>query len=261
MRIGLVRYANTLPLSVGLERHLPGARILRDTPAAIAAGLTEGVLDVGIVPVAALAAHPEWHAVEDLGIASDGPVLSVLLLGGKPVEEARSLVTDPASRTSNVLARLWLRERLGREPEVAPGAGTVEERIGQGDLAVVIGDDALYWRGRALERVDLGGAWRSWTGLPFVFALWAGPGADAPGLAEGLHACHAENAQRLDLLAREAAPGDPARQALLESYLRHHVRHRLGERERRGLETFLTLGREAGVLPGAPARSSHAGNG
>jgi chorismate dehydratase len=258
MRIGVVRYANTLPLATGLSRHLPGAEIVLETPAAIAEGLAMGTLDVGIVPVAALAEHPEWRVAEGLGIVSDGPVRSVLLLANKPIDETRRLVIDPASRTSNVLARLWLRERLGRDVEIVPGGASVEERLAAGDAAVVIGDDALFWPGRVPERVDLGGAWRSWTGLPFVFAVWAGPGAGAAGLAEALLACYEENATRLDVLARDAAPGDPARQALLESYLRHHVRYRLGAREREGMDTYLARGREAGYFAGASAGSTHA---
>lgn len=261
MRIGVVRYANTIPLATGLNRHLPGAAIVPETPAAIAEGLAAGTLDVGIVPVAAWADHPEWRVAEGLGIVSDGPVRSVLLMANRPIDDVRRLVTDPASRTSNVLARLWLRERLGREVETVVGGASVEERLAAGDAAAVIGDDALFWPGRVLERVDLGGAWRSWTGLPFVFAVWAGPGADAPGLAEALRACYEENATRLDVLAREAAPGDPARQALLETYLRHHVRYRLGARERQGMDTYVAWGREAGYFAGASAGSTHAVNG
>ena len=41
--------------------------------------------------------------------------------------------------------------------------------------ALVIGDDALVARAelRGSHIHDLGEAWRAWTGLPFVFAVWA----------------------------------------------------------------------------------------
>ena len=48
------------------------------------------------------------------------------------------------------------------------------------DAALVIGDPALYFGGET-GRLDLGEEWAARTGLPFVFAFWAGPpgGGDA----------------------------------------------------------------------------------
>ena len=105
IRIGVVGFTNTLPLAFELEQHLNRALILRATPAQIADDLEVGKLDVGMVPVAALAANPGWDVVPGLGIASEGPVRSVLLHSRVPLAEVQTLVTDPASRTSNTLAR------------------------------------------------------------------------------------------------------------------------------------------------------------
>jgi chorismate dehydratase len=247
MRIGAVGFMNTLPLAEGLERHLPGAVILRTTPARIADDLEAGALDVGLVPVAALAANPSWKIVPGLGIAAEGPVRSVLLLSRVPAHRIRRLVLDPASRTSNRLARLWLRHAFGADPAAVTGPADPARRLDAGDAAVVIGNDALFWNTPVAERVDLARAWTDWTGLPFVFAVWAGPGADAPGLAEGLSACYGENAQRLGDLAERAAPGDPARRDLIESYLRTNIRYRLGSREREGMARFLGMADAAAV--------------
>jgi len=260
LRVGVVRFTNTLPLATGLETYLPTAELLRLTPAAIAEGLESGTLDVGLVPVASAAAHPGWSVVPGLGIAAEGPVRSVLLLSRVPLPEIRVLVADPASRTSNALARLWLRHRLGREVEIAPGAPVLAERLEHTDATVAIGDDALFWEGAVRERIDLGGAWTEWTGLPFVFAVWAGPGADAPGLARAFHDCYEANASRPDELARAAAPGDPARAAVIEDYLRRSIRYRLGERERDGLLRYTQLGREAGYFTPRPRGPIHADN-
>src|SRR2546425_423243 len=46
--------------------------------------------------------------------------------------------------------------------------------------ALIIGDNALLLDGAAArdaEKIDLGEAWTVMTGLPFVYAFWAGPGA------------------------------------------------------------------------------------
>src|SRR5262249_16758585 len=156
-----------------LERFLPEAEIVHLTPSRIADALAEGSLDIGLVPVAALAGHPEWSVLPGLGIASEGPVRSVLLISKVKPEQITRLVLDPASRTSNQLARLWLRHR-GRTPDVLPGPPRLAERLELGDATVAIGDEALFWPATEAISIDLGGAWTEWTGLPFVFAVWAG---------------------------------------------------------------------------------------
>ena len=257
MRVGVVAYANTRPLAHGLERHLPGATVVRATPAAIADGLHDGTLDVGTVPVAALAEHPHWTVVPGLGIASEGPVRSVLLLARTRPEAIRSLVLDPASRTSNLLARLWLRHVVGAEPEVLPGPPAAVDRLEVGDATVAIGDDALFFNRRVETAVDLGGAWTEWTGLPFVFAVWAGPRAESPALAVAFEACYGENEARLEELAALEAEGDGIRREILRSYYRNSIRYRLGPRESRGLARYLALGAEAGYLAPAAEGASH----
>ena len=248
IRIGVVGFTNTLPLAFELEQHMDRALILRATPAQIADDLEAGKLDVGMVPVAALATHHEWDVVPGLGIASEGPVRSVLLHSQVPISRVQTLVTDPASRTSNILARLWLKHRHGLSPDVIPGPPEPENRLDVGEATVVIGDDALFWQADVQESIDLGGAWTEWTGLPFVFAVWAGPGARKPGLSEAFDACYRVNARRIPALAEGAAPKDESRRALITSYLTHSIRYHLGERENEGLRRFLELGVEDGFF-------------
>lgn len=248
-RIGVVGFLNTLPLAYGLEHQVPRSLVSRATPAQVADDLLAGKLDVGLIPVAALAGRPEWPVVPGLGIASRGPVRSVVLLSRVPVEAVTRLVLDPASRTSNVLARLWLRRTTGTDPEVTAGPPEPRARLAQGEATVVIGDDALFWKGDVPHRVDLGRAWTAWTGFPFVYAVWAGPGAADPELARGLADCYRGNAARLGDLAAAAFPGDPERREETERYLRENIRYVLGAEENRGLRRFLELGAEAGFFP------------
>jgi chorismate dehydratase len=115
--------------------------------------------------------------------------------------------------------------------------------------AVVIGDHALTLRTRYPYVLDLGQAWKEWTGLPFVFAAWIGqPGVlDAPllhmlrdSLAHGL-------AARREIAHFWAAQegGDPA---VYEHYLTHHMHYRLDARFEAGLSEFLARGMAAGLL-------------
>lgn len=258
IRVGAVEYTNTLPLAHGLEEILSPARVVREVPGRVAELLESGAIEVGLVPVAVLAGHPEWPIVSGLGIASDGPVASVLLLSRRPLSEATRLAADPASRTSNVLARLWLEHRLGRALPVETGAASLVSRLAAGEPTVAIGDDALFFDGAADERIDLGEAWTAWTGLPFVYAVWAGPGAADPEVVRALHACYARNRERIPDLARLAGGGDAAREARVLSYLTRNIRHEIGPRESDGLRTYFEFAQRAGLLPVAGAGVDHA---
>jgi len=146
-----------------------------------------------------------------------------------------------------LLARLWLSHRAGADPEVLSGPARLAERLELGDATVAIGDEALVWSDKNVRSIDLGGAWTEWTGLPFVFALWAGPQAH-PELYAAFSRCFEMNVTRLEELARDRAGEDLSRARLLESYWTQSIRYRLGDREHQGLMRYLSLGAEAGYF-------------
>ncbi len=97
----------------------------------------------------------------------------------------------PGSRTSQVLARIWLDERHGVRPaqveELPLGVSALESTA---DAVLVIGDRAMRVPHESFhDVVDLGEAWHALTGLPFVFALWvARAGVDLGDLPDALAA-------------------------------------------------------------------------
>lgn len=256
-RVGVVGFANALPLTHELEGDLGRALIVRTTPAEIVKGLESGTMELGLVPVMALPGNPAWGTVGGLGIAAEGPVQSVILVSRVPVAKITRLVEDPASRTSNLLARLWLKRVHGVEPEIVPGVPEPEARLALGDATVVIGDDALFLDPGNARVIDLAGAWKEWTGLPFVFAVWAGPAAADEGLSRALHSCYRKNAERLDELAALASRGRPERREPYLAYLSRSIRYPVGEREEAGLRRFLDWSAEEGWIPSKPQGVSH----
>jgi chorismate dehydratase len=90
------------------------------------------------------------------------------------IEQLRRVALDTSSRTSVALLKTLLRERLGRDPEYLEMAPSVPEMLEAADAALVIGDRALDYVGD-VPRLDLGAEWQRQTGLPFVYAFWAGP--------------------------------------------------------------------------------------
>ena len=119
------------------------------------------------------------------------------------------------------------------------------------DAALVIGDNALFIDHVALgvEKVDLGEEWVGMTGLPFVYAFWAGrPGIVSPADTVALQQARDEGVKATATIARESFPGSPDKAALADLYLRENVKYALGEREVEGLRRFYELAAEVGAL-------------
>jgi chorismate dehydratase len=236
LRVGAVCYLNTAPLVRGLEAD-PGVELSRDVPSRIAAALHAGEIDLGLIPSIEYA-EGDYAIVPGLAIASHGPVLSVRLFLARPLTDVRRVALDTSSRTSVALTRILLHERLAREPEWIPMAPDVDAMLAAADGALVIGDPALDYEGRA-EYLDMGAEWGGLTGLPFVWAFWAGPaGAVSGGQVGRLQRAAREGLAAIPAIAAEESRGDARRAERYASYLRDTITYALGEDELRGVREF-----------------------
>lgn len=248
-----ITYLNARPLLAGLEAGIAAPfayRFERAEPAACAARLAAGAAVAALVPVASLPSLAGVQIGEGLGVACRGRVTSVLLLSRVPLERIATLAAHRASRTSVSLARLLLAERFGVRPRLVCADPPLTAMLEQADAGVIIGDPAMREGPRTgLLMLDLGAAWHEWTGLPFVFAVWAvAPSAPAetPELLERSyeHAC----AHWHELLPQwAAAHGHP--QSIVRDYLERTLHFRLDARDRAGMAEFLSRAAAAGVLP------------
>lgn len=246
LRVGAVNYLNSKPLVYGLARDAGRLRVVFDLPSRLADQLALGAVDVALVPVVELFTHPEYVRVSDACIACRGPVRSVKVYFRTPPADVRRLALDEGSRTSIVLAQLLLAE-LGRtRPEVEPlpiGEGLAAT---EADAVLLIGDRAMYPQaGEFAEIWDLGQRWCEWTGLPFVFAVWAArQDIDTEYLAKALAQARDEGLLHLDqIVERESQAMGIDRVTCLE-YLRDNLHFRLGPEELAGLARFAQLARD-----------------
>jgi chorismate dehydratase len=106
----------------------------------------------------------------------------------------------------------------------------------------------------SIEKIDLGSAWTGMTGLPFVYAFWAGrPEALDARDVEALTRARDAALTEADAIARAYFPDSPERQAIGARYLRDNIKYYLGGEERAALEMFYRYAAEAGVVPAAGA--------
>lgn len=250
IRLGGVDYLNARPLVYGLEMRSDVFSLRFDPPSKCAALLHEGSIDVGMIPTIEYQRGPHPYAiVPHLGIISDGPVASVAVFSRRPVEQLERIAVDTSSRTSVGLLRVLGYELFGIEPELVPRPPAIDQMLQHADAALVIGDAALFldYESRGLHKTDLGERWTALSGLPFVWAFWAGrPGVLPPRAVQAL-----VEAQRAGVAASDAIADAycvDARAAAGRAYLRDNIRYTLGERELAGLHRYYALAEKHGVI-------------
>src|SRR5947209_1695314 len=157
-------------------------------PSLCAELVASGAADIGNIPAIELS-RQNLEMVPGLGVAARGAVRSILLISKRPLTEIRTLAADSSSRTSVALTRIILSRRYGVEPEFHPYAPDLTAMLARADAALIIGDPALRLDREALPYLvtDLGQEWIEMTGLPMVFAVWAGQKRHiTPAVAEAL---------------------------------------------------------------------------
>ena len=241
VRLGAVDYLNARPLVYGLAQS-PLFDLRFDPPSKCAELLHADAIDVGMIPAIEYCRGQEYRIVPGLAIASDGPVTSVALFSNKPLDDVRTVAADTSSRTSNALVRILCAERFHIAPVFTPRPPDPEAMLREFDAALIIGDPALYLDADAagVLKVDLGAEWTSMTGLPFVWAFWAG----RPDVLRAEHVAALVDARDAGVEASDAIADDycgPARAAQGRAYLRENIRYGLGEREEAGLRRYYEL--------------------
>jgi chorismate dehydratase len=253
-RVGHIQFLNCLPLYWGLVHSgaLLDVDLRRDTPDRLSDRLVEGDLDIAPISLVEYLRHAdELTLLPDLAVGSDGPVMSCVLVSQLPLEQLDGELVSlgSTSRTTIELAKMLLEQRIGVRPRYLTCPPDLAAMMLEGPAAVLIGDAAL----RAtlhdgprlgLDVHDMGAAWRDWTGLPMVFAVWAARrsfAADNPGLVKDVHDAFVRSREisldRVDEVAASAARWEDFDAAALVRYFQT-LDFSLGERQLAGLAEF-----------------------
>jgi chorismate dehydratase len=249
IRIGAVNYLNTKPLICDLELLAPEAELILDLPSRLADDLAAARLDVALIPVIEYFRAGDYTLVPGISIATRGPVLSVTLFSRVPWADIRSVALDVGSRTSAALTQVLLRHRYGVRPELTPLPMDRPAEEADADAVLLIGDRAMRacLPGFAYA-FDLGQEWTDWTGLPFVYAVWAvRPGVDLGAVPEALAEAKRRGQSRVGPIAHAEAPRLGLDAGFCRRYLSNIIHYDLGPREQAGLHHYYMLACEAGL--------------
>jgi len=251
IRVGAVNYLNTKPLIEGLASFAPQAQLELDLPSRLADRLASGDLDVALVPVIECFRTGTYVIVPGVSIASRGPVLSVTLFSRVPWPDIRSVALDEGSRTSAALTRILLEKRHGLRPQAIQLPMEVAADDMPTNAVLLIGDRAMHacLPGFA-HAYDLGQEWFEWTGLPFVYAVWAArAGMDLRGVDQALRNCRDHGRAKVGPIAQREAARLGLDPGFCRRYLGNILSFDLGPRELAGLSRFYELARDLGLAP------------
>jgi chorismate dehydratase len=253
LRYGRIAYVNVAPVETAFDvgAVTRDVEVVGAVPTQLNAALSDGRLDAGAISAAHFVANQDrFVRLADLCIAADGPVRTVLFVSPKPpalLGDATVAVTSHSASGRALLAAL-----LSGFRDVRPTYEVVDDALAAaraGRPALVIGDDALVVRAEMppAQVHDLGEAWRAWTGLPFVFAVWAvrrealaAHPAEVAALTDALVAARAWGERNRAAVIDAAVAAKPYHRALYEDYFTR-LSYRLDERAEQGLERFSTL--------------------
>lgn len=261
LRLGRISFVNVLPVHLHLAADPALFSEHPDAPSALNRRLRVGELDLAEVSSVEYARRADDYVIlADLGLSTQGPVGSVLLLSHQPrTAWAGGEIEAPfESETSVALLRVLLAKRWGLDCRVAP-----EGQAGRGRDPVArlrIGDRAIQEArsGRYAHVIDLGQEWHEWTGLPLVYALWVARRrvamerpADLARLHAALLRARDKGVADLDGCAAEAARRLGGEEAYYREYFTR-LRYGLGQAELAGLRRFYAELAAVGYLERAP---------
>lgn len=230
-RIALVEYLNTWPFSTGIKLSDLESQfeIIHATPAQCAQLFVEGKVDVSLCPVGALSELPAHIIQGQYCIGADGPVETVVLLSKVPLNEITLVRLDDHSRTSNQLVKILAQKHWKKE-------WTYYHRNNNGSAqsCLMIGDKVFDQKENYPYQYDLSTAWKQFTGLPMVFAVWV----TSPKVPDHvMHALDDACALGLDMLKNKET-GLATWQA---KYLTNKISYPLDDQKKDAMRRFLVF--------------------
>lgn len=276
VRIGCVKYLNTLPLVEGLQS-LRDVEVISAVPSRLIGMLREREVDVALASV--VDAAGEGVTALDAGmIGSDGPTLTVRVFSRVPIEKIATVGADTDSHTSVWLLRVILARKYGvrarvmdfdaRERMVLGTTQQSSESTRQQvetsgvDALLLIGDKVVTDppdRREYPHELDLGAAWKEMTGLPFVYAVWMCRAGEEESAAVRTAAAvldrqRRHNATRLGWIAGRRAEERGWPTGLAARYIGACLTFDVGEAEREAVDKFIGWAHELGLCDAGPVR-------
>ena len=232
IRVSSVSYTNTKPFVYGLQHSeiINLIDLTLDTPSDCAKKLIDNQVDIGLVPVAALLDIPGYEIISDYCLGAVTAINSVFIFSKKPAVQIQSIRLDVQSRTSNDLTKVLSKYYWHIQPEFV--------NTDNADAFVEIGDRTFGKKDKFPYVYDLAEEWINFTGLPFVFAVWAANKNVPQSFVDKFNSALKFGLDHREDILKQLPQRDDFD---LEDYLMNHVDFNLDRKKKEALDKFLEL--------------------
>ncbi len=241
-RISIVSYLNSKPFLYGIEHSdmLDKIDLSPDIPSKVASKLAYNQADIGLIPVAGLRDLDEYHLVSNFCIGSLGKVKTVVLVSEVPLEEVEVILMDYQSRSSVLLAKVLAHFYWKKQVKWENTCADFHNKSIKGNTAgVLIGDRVFNVEGRFKYCYDLSEEWYKFTGLPFVFAVWASNKKIPHSIENEFNSALELGLKNIDKLVESEAVHYPG--VDIQGYFQNNITFTLDDEKRKGMKKFLEL--------------------
>ena len=244
IRISAVRYANSYPFIFGLKNIGFDKKVIisTDHPADCAAKLVANIVDIGLIPVAALTMLPEYHIISDFCIGANGSVKTVLLLSHSPLDKIETIYLDYRSLTSVNLTRVLAKNYWNREFNWIKTHESFDfTKINKNEGVTLIGDQCFEYEKYFKYGIDLALEWKNFTGLPFVFACWTANKKINHEFIDEFNYALKSGVENIAGVVAEMEQTGVIKGKELELYLTKNIDFKLDADKKKALELFLSF--------------------
>ena len=269
MRIAAIHFLNPAPLMWDFEHPPLDAsltqryQIDRMSPSECANRIANGQADIGLVPIASLAANPTLRILPGCTIASKHRVRSLLLVhrADQPLTALRSVAADTASRTTLAYARILFHRWDNPSVPFLPASADLDTMLELADAAILIGDPALLAleeQANRFERtheplvyLDLAEEWTAQMRVPFVSAVWgiACSRSSVESVGSDFIQSRIHGLENIDALVAEWSSKLPIPEETIRTYLTTNIHYVLDEECIEGMKVFFRTAVRFGILP------------
>ncbi|HVK40619.1 MAG TPA: CofH family radical SAM protein [Candidatus Kapabacteria bacterium] len=252
LRVVAADFLNSLPLTVEMAEDDEFA-FEYVVPSEGARRIMEQEAEIALLPVAALAEIGGLEVVPGPCIGANGRVESVVIVSDVPIDRIERVFVDNASRTSVILAKIFL-DSVGKGdiPMIRMRGDEIPPLVAASDAGLLIGDVAFRDSRRFKYRHDLADSWKRLTGEPFVFAVWAAqPGVLTPEIVERINRRFWDGLARKHQIVEEWAERNAMPKQEVAEYLDERIQYNLNRPAWNGLQEFFRLASNMRLLPDA----------
>jgi len=237
-KLAMVSYLNSKPFEFGLTVTESGANfdVYTLNPSACADMFINNTVEIALIPIGAIhdLDDAQYKIVSEYCIGCNGEVRTVCIFSNQPLEQCTRLIADQHSKTSVLLAGIILEKVFGSTPNIIQ-KDVQNIELAKNEAVLMIGDKVFAHENKFAYTCDLGSAWKKYTGLPFVFALWVAKNyvdistithlnqAFEYGLAHIDDVIKKESSENLDLMY----------------YFQHNISYALDPKKHEALDLFL----------------------